>query len=100
MSVEAIETIRHKIIEVEHITTIIASAVHEQGASTQEIARNVRSAASGTTSMSEHVENVEAAVMETGTNVESVVELAHKLDAMAARMRSRVEAFTKVLTAG
>ena len=99
MSVDAIETIRHKIIEVEHITTIIAAAVHEQGASTQEIARNVRSAASGTSSMSEHVEHVESAVMETGSSVESVVELAHKLDAMAARMRGRVEAFTQVLTA-
>ncbi len=99
MSVDAIETIRHKIIEVEHITTIIAAAVHEQGASTQEIARNVRSAASGTSSMSEHVEHVESAVLETGSSVESVVDLAHKLDAMAARMRSRVEAFTQVLTA-
>ena len=99
MSVEAIETIRHKIIEVEHITTIIAAAVHEQGASTQEIARNVRFAASGTSSMSEHVENVEAAVMETGSSVESVVDLAHKLDEMATRMRRRVEEFTRVLTA-
>ena len=99
MSVEAIETIRHKIIEVEHITTIIAAAVHEQGASTQEIARNVRSAASGTSSMSEHVEHVESAVMETGSSVESVVDLAHELDKMASRMRSRVEDFTQVLTA-
>jgi methyl-accepting chemotaxis protein len=100
MSVEAIETIRQKIGEVEHITTIIAAAVHEQGASTQEIARNVRSAASGASSMSEHVGSVEAAVLETGSNVESVVDLAHQLDRMAARMRARVEDFTHTLTAG
>jgi methyl-accepting chemotaxis protein len=100
MSVEAIETIRHQIIEVEHITTIIAAAVHEQGASTQEIARNVRSAASGASSMSEHVGSVETAALETGSNAESVVDLAHQLDRMAARMRARVEDFTHTLTAG
>ncbi len=49
--------------------------------------------------MSEHVEHVEAAVMETGSSVESVVDLAHKLDEMATRMRRRVEEFTRVLTA-
>ena len=45
LSVEAIDKIQKKISEVEHISTIIAAAVHEQGAATQEIARNVRSAA-------------------------------------------------------
>jgi len=48
LSVGAIGTIKEKIAEVEHISSMIASAVHEQGASTHEIARNVRSAASGT----------------------------------------------------
>ena len=42
LSVDAIDKIQTKIAEVEHISTIIASAVHEQGAATQEIARNVR----------------------------------------------------------
>ena len=51
LSVDAIDKIQKKISEVEHISTIIASAVHEQGAATQEIARNVRSAAAGTASM-------------------------------------------------
>ena len=41
LSVEAIDKIQKKISEVEHISTIIAAAVHEQGAATQEIARNV-----------------------------------------------------------
>jgi methyl-accepting chemotaxis protein len=97
MSVTAIETIQTKIREVERIYTIIASAVHEQGASTQEITRNVRSAASGTASMSNHVTQVETAVHETGANVESVVELAHELDQMAARMRVRVGEFSTAI---
>ena len=99
VSVAAIEMIGRKIGEVEQISTIIAAAVHEQGASTQEITRNVRSAASGTASMSTHVENVESAVHQTGASVESVVELSHELDEMASRMRGRVEEFANTLAA-
>jgi len=98
MSVAAIETIQIKIREVEQIYTIIAAAVHEQGASTQEITRNVRSAAAGASSMSTHVTHVESAVHETGSNVESVVHLAHELDAIAAKMRARVGEFATAIT--
>jgi len=97
MSVAAIETIQIKIREVEQIYTIIAAAVHEQGASTQEITRNVRSAAAGASSMSTHVTHVESAVHETGSNVESVVHLAHELDEMAAKMRARVDEFATAI---
>ena len=99
VSVGAIEIIGRKIGEVEQISTIIAAAVHEQGASTQEITRNVRSAASGAASMSTHVENVESAVHQTGASVECVVDLAHELDEMAGRMRARVEEFANALAA-
>ena len=47
-----IEGDSRKIAAVERISAIIASAVHEQGASTQEIVRSTRSAAEGTQSMS------------------------------------------------
>ena len=96
-SVSAIDTIQHKIGEVEHISAIIAAAVHEQGASTQEIARNVRSAASGTAAMSGHVENVAAAVAHTTTGVESVVSLARELDDLTAAVRERVRLFGTAL---
>ncbi|MDB5651155.1 MAG: methyl-accepting chemotaxis protein [Hyphomicrobiales bacterium] len=98
MSVGAIETIQRKISEVEQISAIIATAVHKQGASTQEIARNVRSAASGAASMSTHVENVEGALQQTGISAESVVHIARELDDMASGMRQRVEAFANSLT--
>jgi len=96
-SVTAIETIQTKISEVEQISAIIASAVQEQGASTQEITRNVRSAASGTTAMSTFVENVAKAVAETTESVESVVELARDLDSLAATMANDVRAFAETL---
>ena len=98
-SVAAIDAIQRKIGEVEQITSIIAAAVHEQGASTQEIARNVRSAASGASAMSSHSENVSTAVAATGVSVESVVALAHDLDEMVTKMRASVGDFSKELRA-
>jgi len=91
--------IQRKIGEVEQISTIIAAAVHEQGASTQEITRNVRSAASGAATMSAHVESVESAVHQTGASAETVVDLAHELDAMAGAVRARVDEFASGLAA-
>ncbi|MBV8849599.1 MAG: HAMP domain-containing protein [Methylobacteriaceae bacterium] len=99
LSVGAIETIKQKIGEVEHITSMIASAVHEQGASTHEIARNVRSAASGTNAMNTHVENVAGAVAATGNSVEAVVNLAYELDQLASRLRNTASGFAASLTA-
>jgi methyl-accepting chemotaxis protein len=96
-SVAAIDTIQAKIGEIEQISAIIASAVQEQGASTQEIARNVRSAASGTTAMSTFVESVAKAVVATSESVESVVDLARDLDNLAASMTSDMRAFAEAL---
>ncbi len=96
-SVQAIDLIARKINEVEHISMIIASAVHEQGASTQEITRNVRSAASGTAAMSSFVENVATAVTETNESVDSVVNLVRELNDLAASMSERMKSFTEGL---
>ncbi len=97
LSVDAIDKIQKKISEVEHISTIIAAAVHEQGAATQEIARNVRSAAAGTASMSGHIENVVRSVGETSTSAASVSSLARELDGIANGMTEMVESFTRNL---
>jgi methyl-accepting chemotaxis protein len=99
VSVDAIEMIQRKIGEVEQISTIIAAAVHEQGASTQEITRNVRSAAAGAATMSAHVESVESAVHQTGASADTVVDLAHELDEMASSVRLRVDEFASTLAA-
>ncbi|MDE2364773.1 MAG: HAMP domain-containing protein [Hyphomicrobiales bacterium] len=96
-SVDAIEAIKDKIAAVERISAIIASAVHEQGASTQEIVRSTRSAAEGTKSMSEHVGSVGKAVGDVNDSVDSVVRLAQDLDSFATRMRGKANDFEKVL---
>jgi methyl-accepting chemotaxis protein len=99
LSVEAIDKIQTKIAEVEHISTIIASAVHEQGAATQEIARNVRSAAAGTSTISNQIENVVRSVGETSASAESVSALARELDEIAIGMTDMVSAFGQSLRA-
>jgi methyl-accepting chemotaxis protein len=96
-SVQAIDLIARKISEVEHISMIIASAVHEQGASTQEITRNVRSAASGTAAMSAYVENVAKSVSETNDSVESVAKLVYELNDLTASMSERMKSFAEGL---
>jgi methyl-accepting chemotaxis protein len=96
-SVQAIDLIARKISEVEHISMIIASAVHEQGASTQEITRNVRSAASGTAAMSAYVENVAKSVSETNESVESVAKLVYELNDLTASMSERMKSFAEGL---
>ena len=96
-SVTAIDTIQTKIGEIEQISAIIASAVQEQGASTQEIARNVRSAASGTSATSSFVENVAKAASLTSQHAESLVGIARELDMLAARVLTDVRAFAETL---
>ena len=99
LSVEAIAKIQKKISEVEHISTIIAAAVHEQGAATQEIARNVRSAAAGTQTMSSQIENVVRSVGETSANATSVAQLARELDEITTGMTGLVAGFTRSIKA-
>ncbi len=99
LSVDAIDKIQKKISEVEHISTIIASAVHEQGAATQEIARNVRSAAAGTSSMSGHIENVVRSIGDTANSAASVSSLARELDEIAAGMNAAVGSFASAMRA-
>ncbi len=98
-SVEAIESIQGKIIEVEHISSIIASAIHEQALSTREIARNVQSAADGTSAMAASVHSVESSVADTSQGVAQVVILIDDLDKMAAKLRKGVEDLGQTLEA-
>ena len=57
-AVTAIEAITQTIGEVSRIATAIAAAVEEQGAATQEIARNIHEAATGTHQVSVSIAGV------------------------------------------
>ncbi|MBV8534450.1 MAG: hypothetical protein JO128_02585 [Alphaproteobacteria bacterium] len=72
----AIKAISGTIGQIHEIATSIASAVEEQGAATQEIARSVQQAASGTSDVSSHIGSLETAAEGTArasTDVQSVV---------------------------
>ncbi len=98
-SVAAIESIRHKIGEVENISSMIASAIHEQSLSTQEITRNVRSAAKGAAAMTSSLDGVEVSVGETKASVEQVASLIDELDGMAGKLRARVAELGRAIEA-
>jgi methyl-accepting chemotaxis protein len=88
LSVATIDKIKNKIAEVEHISAIITSAVHEQDAATKDIARSVRSAADSAASMSQHVSHVSNAMSQTGAGAEAIVTLAREIDQMARRTQA------------
>jgi len=64
---EAIAGIGGTIAKVNQIVSGIATAIEEQGAATQEIARNVQQAAAGTQDVSANIAGVTSAAHETGT---------------------------------
>ncbi len=92
-TVEAINGIRQVISEVNEIAGTIAAAVEEQGAATQEIARNVQQAAAGTQEVSSNITGVTQAAGETGQAAAQVLELSNSLTEQADQLRGNVEKF-------
>ncbi|MBL8628797.1 MAG: HAMP domain-containing protein, partial [Rhodospirillaceae bacterium] len=92
-SVAAIERIFETIEKVNGISTMIASAVEEQGIATKEIARNVEQAASGTKEVSSNIVSVTQAAGETGQVSTQVLEAAKELAKQSTALRSEVDTF-------
>lgn len=98
-AVAAIERIRSTVSEVSDIATTIASAVEEQGASTQEIARNVQQAAQGTQEVNSNIGGVSQAVSTTGASASQVLQSSGELAQQAERLRGQFEGFLSNLRA-
>ncbi len=92
-AVGAMGTIGTTIGQVSQIATTIASAVEEQGAATQEIARNVQQAASGTAVVSSNIAAVTQSTDETGTAAAHVLTAADDLARLAERLRAEIDGF-------
>ena len=99
-SVGAIDAIKGRIIAVERISAIIASAVHEQGASTQEIVRSTHCASSGAGQMSGHVGQIAAALTRTDENAGAVADLSRELERLASKMQASARELAGVVEAG
>ncbi len=91
-AVEAIHGIKGVIDQVSHISTVIATAVEEQSATTNEMARNVSEAARGASTISENIKGVAEAAQSTSTMWASRTATEH-LSKMANQLRDLVGQF-------
>jgi methyl-accepting chemotaxis protein len=98
-SVKAIEGIGSTIKQIHEIATTIAAAVEEQGAATQEIARNVQQAATGTGQVSSNIADVTRAVGGAGTASSRVLKAAGGLTQQSETLRSQVAEFLSAIRA-
>jgi methyl-accepting chemotaxis protein len=98
-SIQALGAIERTIREIGEISSAIATAVTEQGAATQEIARSVDIAARRTKDTAAEVVRVGEATENTRTSAASVKTLAHDLAAATGNIRAQVDQFFKKLRA-
>jgi methyl-accepting chemotaxis protein len=98
-SVAAIKEIGGTIGRISDIASTIAAAVEEQGAATQEIARNVGEAAKGTTQVATNITDVNRGAAETGSASAQVLASAKSLSSESHHLRSEVDKFLSTVRA-
>jgi methyl-accepting chemotaxis protein len=99
-AVEAIRSIGSTISAIDGITAQIAAAVEQQGAATEEIARNVNRAATGTGRAVTGMARMMEASGRTGDSATRVLAAAADLSARADELRGQVEGFLAQIRAG
>ncbi|MDA5194159.1 methyl-accepting chemotaxis protein [Govanella unica] len=92
-AVAAIQEVSGIIHQINEIAATIAAAVEEQGAATQEIARNVQEAAKGTSEVSSNIVGVNSAVTETRSEADKVSVTAQHLKSNADQLRTQIDNF-------
>ena len=92
-AVGAIRNIGRTIAEINSVSTTIASAVEQQGAATQEIARSVQHAASGTREVSGNIAGVSTASAEAGAAAGEVLKASDALRRESDMLRAEIDAF-------
>ncbi|HEY6601159.1 MAG TPA: methyl-accepting chemotaxis protein [Xanthobacteraceae bacterium] len=98
-SVAAIREIGDTIGKLSEISSTIAAAVEEQGAATQEIARNVQQAAHGTQKVSTNISDVQQGASETGSASSQVLSAAQLLASDSSRLKLEVSKFLEAVRA-
>jgi methyl-accepting chemotaxis protein len=98
-SVTAIKEISGTIGRMSEIATLIAAAVEEQGAATQEISRNVTQAAQGTAQVATNITDVSRGASDTGMASSQVLSSAQALSRESGRLKSEVEKFVRTVRA-
>jgi methyl-accepting chemotaxis protein len=98
-SVGAIREIGNTIGRMSEIASAIAAAVEEQGAATQEIARNVQRAAQGTQQVSSNISDVRHGASRTGSESSQVLSAAQSLSSESNRLKLEVGKFLSAVRA-
>lgn len=98
-SVGAIGEIGNTISRMSEISATIAAAVEEQGAATQEIARNLQQAAQGTSEVSSNIADVQRGAGETGSASSQVLSAARSLSGDSSRLKIEVVKFLDTVRA-
>jgi methyl-accepting chemotaxis protein len=99
VSVASIRRITDTIATVNQNATAIASAVEQQGAATQEIARNVAQAAKGTADVNANIAGVSAAAQQTGAAATAVLSRASELSKNSEALKTYVDGFLREVRA-
>ncbi len=94
-TVVSIEKIVATINDIRNISTILASAVEQQGAATNEIAGNTAKASDGTQQVTENIFGVGRAAEMTGAASTQLMGLSGNLTAQANELREEVQDFVK-----
>jgi methyl-accepting chemotaxis protein len=92
-AVAAIEAVARTIGEINEVAANIVAAVHEQGAATNEIARNVQEAAAGTQGVSSNITGVNGAVAQSREVAVQVREAADALSRQSNMLKEEVGRF-------
>jgi methyl-accepting chemotaxis protein len=95
VAIEAIQTIGEGIGKIDEISTVIASAVEEQTAATNEISRNVAEAARGTGEVSRNIVSVSEAAGESGRGANDILTAASNLGQESVRLDEVTTEFLK-----
>lgn len=98
-SVLAIKEISGTIGRISEIAAAIAAAIEEQGAATQEIARNVQQAAVGSTQVANNIANVNRGAGDTGSASSQVLSSAQLLSDENKRLKAEVVKFLATVRA-
>jgi methyl-accepting chemotaxis protein len=98
-AVVAIRSISEIIGGINEFTTQIATAVEEQGVSTQHISRNVGEAAGGARELAGNMTTVSGAIRETSGSAHAVLEAAQTLTAEADTLQEAVDSFLQQVAA-
>jgi len=99
LAVRAMDEIKGIIGEIETTSVSIASAVEQQDASTQEIARNVGEVSTGTEEVTSNIHAVNQGATSTGSAATEVLSAAQLLTQQSDELRGQVESFLATIRA-